>query len=430
MAESEKLFRKSALQKLSSPEQLDQTITVVPLQGWIGLCALGALLVTVFVWSLVGSIPEKVNGNGVLINSSGLLSITYSSGGVVKDVFLENGEEIFKGQVIARIERQDLMEQVKVAAQKLINLQNRYETDSQLYLKSVGLTDKMLAKNQADLESQIKSLAAQIVAAQKKVQDMKSLYDDGLITEQVYLEARNTLFNLQRQKQEAERLLLNADVDRVKAAGSSDQQLLSLRQQIDEARMQLNIQQENYETATRVVSSESGIVYEVSIAKGAYISPGSTIAVIEPFSSDGSTLVATMFFAGKDGKRVQPGMTIDICPSTVKQEEYGFIQGIVTSVSKYPATPQYIQAALQNQNLAQTFSQLQAPIEVKVRLIPDSHTATGYKWSSSKGPNETLETGILCSGAVTVSTQKPISLIIPLIKKKVFGIGEQNDARW
>ena len=96
MAGSEGLFRKKALQKLSSPEQLDQTITVINLQGWIGLCALGALLAAVFVWSFVGSIPEKVNGSGVLINSSGLLSVTYNSGGVVKDVFLKNGEEIFK----------------------------------------------------------------------------------------------------------------------------------------------------------------------------------------------------------------------------------------------------------------------------------------------------------------------------------------------
>lgn len=424
MAVSEGLFRKKALQKLSSPEQLDQTITVINLQGWIGLCALGALLAAVFVWSLFGSIPEKVNGRGVLINSSGLLSITYSSGGVVKDVFLESGEEIFKGQVIARIERLDLMEQVQVAAQKLANLQSRYEADSQLYLKSSGLTDRMLAKNQADLSSQIKTLEAQIVDAQKKEKNMKALYDDGLITDAVYLEARNTLFNLQRQKQEAERQVLNAGVDRIKSSGASNQQLLSLRQQIDEAQMQLNIQQQNYETATRVVSSESGTVYEVSIAKGTYISPGSTIAVIEPFSSDGSTLVATMFFAGKDGKRVRPGMRIDVSPSTVKQEEYGYIQGIVTYVSKYPATPQHIQAILQNQNLAQSFSQMEAPIEVTVRLIPDTKTVTGYKWSSSRGPEETLETGILCSGAVKVSSRKPISLVIPLIKKKAFGIGE------
>ena len=424
MAGSEGLFRKKALQKLSSPEQLDQTITVINLQGWIGLCALGALLAAVFVWSLFGSIPEKVNGSGVLINSSGLLSITYTSGGVVKDVFLKNGEEIFKGQIIARIERPDLMEQVKLAAQKLENLQNRYEADSQLYLKSAGLTDRMLAKNQADLNSQIKTLESQIIDAQKKEREMKDYFEKGLITNSDYLEARNTLFNLQRQKQEAERQVLNAGVDRIKTSGTSNQQLLSLRQQIDEAQTQLNIQQQNYETATRVVSSESGTVYEVSIAKGAYISPGSTIAVIEPFSSDGSTLVATMFFAGKDGKRIHTGMKIDISPSTVKQEEYGYIQGIVTYVSKYPASPQRLQAILQNQNLAQSFSQLQAPIEVTVRLIPDTKTASGYKWSSSKGPDESLETGILCSGAVTVTSRKPISLVIPLIKKKALGIGE------
>lgn len=424
MAMSEGLFRKNALQKFSSPEQLDQTITVIKLQAWIGLCALGALLACVFVWSLVGSIPEKVRGNGVLINSSGLLSVTYSSGGVVKNVFISNGEEILKGQVIARIERQDLMEEVKMAAQKLDNLKKRYEADSKLYLKSAGLTDRMLAKNQTDLDSQIKTLASQINDAQKKERDIKALYDDGLVTDSVYLEARNSLFNLQRQKQEAERQLLNAGVDRIKSAGTSNQQLLSLSQQIDEAQMQLRVQQESYEIATKVISPESGIVYEVSIAKGSYISPGATIAVIEPFSSDGSALVATMFFPGRDGKRVKPGMMIDVSPSTVKQEEYGYIQGIVTNVSRFPVTAQYIQAKLQNQNLTQVFSQLEAPIEIKVRLIPDNHTVTGYKWSSSKGPDKILETGTLCSGAVTVSSQKPISLVIPLVKKKVFGIGE------
>ena len=424
MANSEGLFRKSALQKLSSPEQLDQTITIIKLQGWIGLCALALLLAGVFVWSIVGSIPEKVTGSGVLINSSGLLSVTYASGGLVKGVFLENGERVLKGQVIARIERQDLMEQVQVAAQKLYNLQKRYESDSQLYLKSAGLTDKMLAKNEIDLDSQIRTLDTQIADAQKKEQDMKELFDDGLITSSAYLETRNTLFALQRQKHETERLLLNAGVDRIKSAGSSSQQLLSLQQQIDEARMQLNIHQENYETATRVICPESGTVYEVSIAKGSYISPGATIAVIEPFSSNGSTLEATIFFAGRDGKRVKSGMVIDVSPSTVKQEEYGYIQGIVTSVSKFPATPQYIQATFQNQSLTQAFTQLEAPIEIKVRLIPDSKTVSGYKWSSSKGPSETLETGILCSGAVTVTEQRPIALVIPLIKKKAFGIGE------
>ena len=418
------LFRQSALQKLSSPEQLDQTITVIKLKGWIGLCALGLLLVAVFLWSLVGSIPEKVNGSGVLINSNGLLSITYASGGVVKDVFLENGAEVRQGQVIARIERQDLMEQVQLASQKLSNLQKRYEGESQLSLKSTGLTDQMLAKNEKDLQTQISALEIQISDAQKKEQSMKSLYDEGLITNEQYLASRNELFNLQRQKQEVERQLLNAGVDRIKTTGNSSQQLLSLEQQIDEARKQLSIQQENYESATRVISPETGIVYEVSIAKGAYISAGSTIAVIEPFSSDGSTLTATMFFNDSDGKRVKPGMVIAVSPATVRQEEYGYIQGIVTSVSKFPASPQYIQASLQNQSLAQEFSKMDAPIEVKVRLIPDNRTATGYRWSSSKGPAEPLETGILCTGAVTVTSQKPISLVIPLIKKKVFGIGE------
>ena len=371
-----------------------------------------------------GEIPEKVNGSGVLINSGKLTGITYSSGGIVKDVFLKRGDMVHDGQVIARIERQDLLESVQIAEQRLENLQQNYNAAIQLSRRSSGLTDAMLAKSEKDLTEQINTLANQIENAQLKLNNMESLYNDGLVTGTAYMSARNELFNLQRQKQDAERQLMSAGVDRIRTTGDTDKQLLSLQQQIDEARKQLEIQQDSYQTATRVLSSESGIVYEVAIARGSYLSPGATIAVIEPFASDGVVLEATMFFALQDGKRIKRGMSIAVSPSTVKQEEFGYIQGIVTSVSPFPSSPQYLMATLQNQGLVQFFSNIAAPIEVRVSLIPDPETVTGYHWSSSKGPDEQLDTGTLCSGSVTVRTQRPIELVIPLIKKKILGIGE------
>ena len=116
-------------------------------------------------------------------------------------------------------------------------------------------------------------------------------------------------------------------------------------------------------------------------------------------------------------------MNIAVIPSTVKQEEYGFIQGIVTSVSDYPVTPQYLQAVMQNQALAQQFAN-SSPIEVKLSMVPDPTTETGFHWSSSRGPDDTLTPGITTTGFVIVRSQRPIEMIVPLIKKKVFGIGE------
>lgn len=420
------MFRQNALQKLSSPEQLDYAVTIIKPSSWIIIVTIGILLFAAIVWGVFGTIPEKVNGSGVLINSSGLASITSASGGIVKDVFLKKGETVSKGQIIARVERQDLLEQLQIASQKLINLQQDYDNTAGLSVRSTNLTDEMLAKSERDLRSQVSTLSVQIADAERKEQNMKSLFEDGIISESMYLSARSELLSLQRQKQETEQKIMDTGVSRIKTTGESSKQLMALQHQIEEAKKQLEIQQESYQNATRIVSPLSGRVYEVSLVRGSYVATGAAIAIIEPFSSDGYSLESTMFFTAQDGKRIKRGMNIAVSPATVKQEEYGFIQGIVTNVSEFPVSNQYLMATLQNQALAESFAKAGAPIEVKVSLIPDPSTKSGFRWSSSKGPDSTLGTGVLCTGSVTVRTQRPVQLVIPLVKRKIFGVGERK----
>ncbi len=423
------MFRQNALQTLSSPEQLDKTITILRPSSWITLLTIGVVLLTAIFWGIFGSVPEKVNGNGVLINSSGLTSITSASGGIVKDVFLESGGTVRKGQIIARVERQDLLEQLQISSQRLVNLQQDYDSSVRLSQRSSGMTDEMLAKTEKDLRSVLSTLSMQILDAQRKEQNMKSLFEDGLITEALYLSARNELLTLERQKQETERQLMDTGVSRIKTSGESDQHKMTLQHQIDEARKQLDIQQEAYQNATRIVSPVSGTVYEVSIARGSYVPSGASIALIEPFASDGFSLEATVFFSAQEGKRIKRGMNIAVSPSTVKVEEYGYIQGIVTNVSEFPVSQQYLISTLQNQALAEVFVKDGAPIEVKVSLIPDPSTKSGFRWSSSKGPDIALGTGILCNGSVIVRNQRPFELVVPLAKKKLLGIGDKGERK-
>ena len=54
---SKRLFRESALERLSSPEQLDQQLQVTSPRGWIALLALWSVLAAIMVWSIVGSVP-------------------------------------------------------------------------------------------------------------------------------------------------------------------------------------------------------------------------------------------------------------------------------------------------------------------------------------------------------------------------------------
>ncbi|NEP45898.1 MAG: NHLP bacteriocin system secretion protein, partial [Okeania sp. SIO2H7] len=62
-----RIFRKESLERLSSPERLDQLMQVVTLKDWLPLATLGSLVILGLLWSIFGKIPITISGKGVLI---------------------------------------------------------------------------------------------------------------------------------------------------------------------------------------------------------------------------------------------------------------------------------------------------------------------------------------------------------------------------
>ncbi len=357
------IFRKSALDRIASLDQLDQTMTVVKPSSILALISVAIIVFVALLWGIFGSVPDTVSGTGVLVNSEYITSVKYANQGAVKNIFVNHGDMVHNGQIIARIERQDILDQIKVNEKKLDG-----------YIK---------------MQSVIQSASK---AGNSKPQMMKSLFDQGLITEQEYLNSRQTELNIE--------------------------------QQITETKQQILLLNDNYQTATQVSATASGRIMEIPVRRGAYVQPGSTIAVIEAGSGE-ATIGALVYFSAMEGKKIRPGMKIGLAPTTVKQEEYGFIQGLITDVSEFPVSDNYLVSSLQNMSLANTFHQIQNPIEVKVSVIPDPTTYSGYKWSSSKGPAQKIGSGYICTARVTTDSRRPISLILPMVKKKLLGVGEE-----
>ena len=71
MALSKRLFREAALERLSSPEQLDQQLQVTSPKGWIALVAMWVLLAAVIAWSVLGRVYTKEEGQGILVTAGG-----------------------------------------------------------------------------------------------------------------------------------------------------------------------------------------------------------------------------------------------------------------------------------------------------------------------------------------------------------------------
>ena len=64
------VFRKSALEKISSPDQLDKVLKVTSPMSWLALLGITLILVFVVVWSFTGSLPSTITATGVIVRSN------------------------------------------------------------------------------------------------------------------------------------------------------------------------------------------------------------------------------------------------------------------------------------------------------------------------------------------------------------------------
>lgn len=64
---ADKLFRKDSLERLSSPDQLDKLLVIIPASAWIAVVGGVVAIVAVLLWSIFGTIPETTAANGIFL---------------------------------------------------------------------------------------------------------------------------------------------------------------------------------------------------------------------------------------------------------------------------------------------------------------------------------------------------------------------------
>lgn len=100
------VFRKSALDRLSSPERLDTVFVAASRGYWIAALALGLLVAAALLWSLVGRIPTRVAGDGILLSARGeVFSAPAKGPGSLLRFNVQPGQRVSAGQPVAVIDQ-------------------------------------------------------------------------------------------------------------------------------------------------------------------------------------------------------------------------------------------------------------------------------------------------------------------------------------
>ena len=410
------IFRKVALERLSSPEQLDQLLQVTDPRGWLALAALGALLLASLTWGVFGSIPTEATGEGILLRRGGVSSLVAAESGQVEELLVSVGDVIEKGQVVARIRQDELLRQIQDTRDRLADVRREYQ-DLLRYAGEQGrLRGRDLAQERANLQQSIRAYEREVELARERIAVERDLLKDGLITKQTLLASEQRLNTAQDQLANARLELNGLELKGLDSAQQTDQQVEAREAQIRDLEIELRERQARLTETARIVSNRAGRVLELLADRGDVVNPGTPLLNLEVVSEE---LQAVLFVPASAGKRVQPGMRVRVSPSTVKREEYGSMIGRVTWASEYPSTSRGMTRLLGNEALVQRLMQEGPPIQVNVTLEKDPKTPTGYRWSSSTGPSIRISSGTLATGSVVVREERPINLVVPRIREKL-----------
>lgn len=527
-----KLFRDEALERLSSPERLDQLMNVVNPRAWLPLAGLGSLVAVGLLWSIFGRLSLTVSGQGVLIYPRSVIQFQSPSDGTIVKLNIKSGDAIKKGDIIGTIsqpalehqlrqEREklnqfvaqakasDLVRNQRLASQRenLAKLKVNIETS----LKREAIVPKLRQNNLVLLDKNLQSIETRLISdrqvlpsfrqrslvsiAQKRsglnqnlarirkiLPDLQTqlaarrkLYDQRVVSADIMLAAQKDYLDSLTQISTLESQVKEIEVEQITAERqyrdgvNQSNELSNKRQEIqvqrtdierqysqslntlDELKTKLqdlnsqlakltqeelevnftsknNIEDVNRKIAqlqreiqlkTQIVSDYDGKVIQLSVAPGQIVAAGTRLGSINAKGTE-AKLMSAIYFADKDGQQVKPGMEVQITPSLVKRERFGGILGKVSEVTPFPVTGQDMSNIIGNQGLAETLAESltsggKAPVQVFAEL-ETAKTNSGYKWSSSGGPDLQLSSGTTVQVRVRVGEVVPISYLIPIFK--------------
>jgi HlyD family secretion protein len=403
------------LDRVSSPERLDSLVEITGPGLWIVLGTILFLAATLVVWSLVGAVPSWVNGKGILVAYGGHV---YDSPALAEGTLVERdilpGTAIRQGEVIATLDQPPLAQQIR---------------DAQAQAKALATE---VARQRQDIEAVASARHANNVARESALRDSIAAAQQGVQVYSQMLLGQNRLMHggnttSERLQQVREQLagelqtvaddrgkLLEVEAGEIEAGATEARQLADLSHRAVDAQIhadQLALQRSLF---GRVVSPVSGRLLEWKAATGQFVRAGTPVASID---SGEKGLRFLLYVPTEEGNRVRAGMAARIELHGLKKEEWGTLIGKVASVSAFPVTVEGMRTVLQNDTLVQAFSADGAPFAAIVKLLPDPAAPTGYAWSGQNGPPVTLASGMTGVARVLVRTQRPLSFVMPFLRK-------------
>jgi len=473
MAGNDDMFRKEALEQLTSPEQLEQLMEVTTRKAWIALYTVAGSVFAILLWSVFGQIPMTVDGQGIFVFPRRVVSFQSPAPGQVVTVNVSVGDFVKKGDVIGTLNQPDLVQELEQERVRLAQARSELDLQDDALARRLELEREAIVRKRELLTERIASLGriaeaqrtrnasylaqqsenlVEARATQKKLgaaleerfASYERLRREGLSSDDSVLAARQRFMDNQVQRSEldlrAQELELKRleneqayqqSVDRVEEFRGQLQELdirerelqqkeletsVNAAQRIQEIQRAIERLEGQLATRGQIVSEHAGRVLEITTSPGQIVNGGQRLGSIET-EDDAGELMGIAYFPVGSGKKLAPEGILRLTPSTVERERYGSIIAVIQSVSAFPVTTEAVSSMVGNAEVAQEITQGHSVIQVMAALEKDADAYTGYRWTSGKGPPGPLTAGTTAAARATVEHRRPITFVIPILRK-------------
>lgn len=409
------IFRKVVLERLSTPEQLDQALVLTPAGSGAALWSAVVVVVVILAASVLVSIPIMATGVGIVLGAGGVSDVVAQHGGRVRRVLVRQGERVTPGQVVAELFQPDQENALATLRAELVDVQRQRDSIVALQERDASVQAGQRRQQRQELRQRAASLRQRVLWLEDRMRQEQALVDGKYLSRNKLQDTQTEHLQTLDRVAEVESQLKALDVADTAARHGRTREALDIELRIAAVQHRIGELGRKLQRESHAASTHAGVVAELKISDGDLVTPGQPLLALMP-DDGGRPLAVLAYLPPAEGKKVQPGMAGRVSPKSVKKEEFGAIVSRVQSVSAIPATPEAMQRTLRNRQLVQTLSQNEAPIEVVMALEQDPARPGGLRWTS-RGPDQPVDSGSTVEVEVIVQRKRLLVLVMPALER-------------
>ncbi|MBC2777064.1 NHLP bacteriocin system secretion protein [Parasphingopyxis marina] len=409
------IFRQEAIDSMASPDRLDQPLQLVRPANWIFLAIVGAVILFALVWGFTARVPVQVEARGILISAEGLAEVSAQYEGRVEEILVSPGDTVEAGDVVARLSRRSREREIRAAEAALRDAMAQAAAAESTYRTGdAGLSAAERAML-ASLRSRTAEVRRLLETRDETVANMRGLVEQNAATEEELASIIASRDELRAELRRLEQERMQLGVTTAQRRNERGEERLGESQLVAQRRRELAQLRAQTDDEVLLRAPQRGDVLEIQANAGDVIAAGETVATIDSRNSgaeSADSYEAVLYARPATGKRIAPGMTVEIIPTTAEREIYGHIHGEVVSTAVFPASREAMRRVLQNDRLVDELSVEGAPIEVRVRLHRAEQSGQ-FLWSSSDGPAWAITRGTMLEANVILERRPFIAVLFP-----------------